>query len=110
MLLPDTLTTIGENAFFDCKSLVTVTLGSSLKKINLYAFYGCESLKRIDLPATVTHIGTWAFHNCFDMHTITFGGTVAEITAAVGGRYLGDHIPSGIDCSDGDFRLPSRPF
>ena len=106
----DTLTTIGENAFFDCKSLVTVTLGSSLKTISMHAFYQSKQLEKITIPAGVTSIGVWAFHNCFELGHIKYEGTVAELSAAVKTNYLGDYIPNYVTCSDGSFKLPPRPF
>ncbi len=60
------LTGIGSSAFSGCDSLTTVTFGdnSQLTSIGSYAFYNCDSLTEIVIPKGVTSIGSWAFANC----------------------------------------------
>ena len=79
--IPDTVTTIGKNAFYSRQTdLVTVNIGenSQLTTIGNNAFSGCRSLKSIWLPDTVTSIGDSAFNNCGSLNTITIasGNTV----------------------------------
>ena len=79
--IPDTVTTIGKNAFYSRQSdLTTVNIGenSELKTIGNNAFSGCRALKSIWLPASVTSIGDSAFNNCGSLNTITVssGNTV----------------------------------
>ncbi len=52
---------IGDNAFYNKKSMVSIDLPSSLLKIENAAFYRCYSLKEIEIPASVTDIGEGAF-------------------------------------------------
>lgn len=47
--IPDSVVTIGENAFYHCTNLTSVTLGNGLKTIGDYAFYDCTALKSIDI-------------------------------------------------------------
>ena len=79
--IPDTVTTIGKNAFYSRQSdLITVNIGenSKLEIIGNNAFSGCRSLKSIWLPADVVSIGDSAFNNCGSLNTITVasGNTV----------------------------------
>ena len=62
--LPNTLITIGVNAFTDCSSLSSVTIPNSVITIGDYAFYGCASLTSINIPNGVTSLGDPAFADC----------------------------------------------
>lgn len=42
--IPDTVTEVGENSFYNCRSLNSVMLGSGVQRIHQGAFYGCNSL------------------------------------------------------------------
>ena len=74
IILPSTLTTIGQYAFYDCTSLQTVTFekGSRLKTIEESAFEDCTALTSIEIPASVEMIGQYAFNDCTSLHTVTF--------------------------------------
>lgn len=78
--IPDTVTTIERNAFYNRDELVTVNIGanSKLQTIGNNAFSGNHSLKSIYIPASVTMIGDSAFNNCGGLDTITvaMGNTV----------------------------------
>lgn len=55
---------IGDNAFFKCRTLSSITLLDSVTNIGDYAFSNCESLRSISLPDSVTCIGTNPFASC----------------------------------------------
>lgn len=63
------LKTIGDSAFYGCKSLATVNFQSDsiLESIGDSAFYDCSALKSITIPDSVTNLGTFAFYNCSAM-------------------------------------------
>ena len=77
VIIPDTVTTIGKNAFYSRGSdLTTFNIGenSNLTTIGNNAFSGCRALKSIWLPATLLSIGDSAFNNCGSLDTITVAG------------------------------------
>ena len=55
---------IPENAFVNCKSLVTINLPNEITSIGDYAFKGCTSLVNMVLPTSLTNLGMNAFQNC----------------------------------------------
>ena len=61
--IPETVKSIGGNAFYNCKNLTTITLPSSLQTIGGFAFYGCNWTGDVVLPSTVTLIGNAVFGN-----------------------------------------------
>ena len=68
--IPNSVTNIGERAFYGCSSLTSVTIGSSVTTIGSLAFYGCSGLKSIEIPNSVTTIGGSAFYGCTDLTSI----------------------------------------
>lgn len=79
VVLPQSVTQIGEGAFSGCEKLKTVILPSKLKKIEAHTFYRCKSLERIDLPRSITSIGQSAFSNCESLLNIKIPGKVKKI-------------------------------
>ena len=58
------VTAIGDNAFYSCDSLTSITVPNNVTTIGEWAFYGCSSLTSITVPNNVTTIGEWAFYGC----------------------------------------------
>lgn len=61
--IPNTVTTIGQKAFYNCYSLERVTLSNSLKRIEPHTFGNCTSLEMIEIPPSVDVISNGAFSN-----------------------------------------------
>ena len=68
--IPDTVTTIGENAFKLCTSLENVKMYNSIDEINGRAFAGCTSLKSVSLPDSITGMGTEIFSGCTSLSSV----------------------------------------
>ena len=65
--IPDGVTSIGANAFSDCKNLTGVTIPNSVTSIGASAFYACKSLTGMTIPNSVTSIGDYAFSACSNL-------------------------------------------
>ena len=76
--IPNSVTFIGFSAFNSCTSLKSITLPSSLSTIQSYAFYNCENLKTIRIPVSVTSIGNYAFDVCPSLMTVTYPGSKTQ--------------------------------
>ena len=60
-IVPNSIISIGERAFCNCKSMTSITLPQSVKNIGYKAFHNCSSLKTITIPNSVIAIGEGAF-------------------------------------------------
>lgn len=63
-IIPDSVTNIGDGAFYKCEYLKSINIPDSVTNIGDYAFVGCESLTSINIPNSVTNIGRSAFYFC----------------------------------------------
>ncbi len=71
LVLPDSVTSIGEYAFYNCSSFTSITIPDSVTSIGSYAFEYCSSLTSIEIPDSVTSIGSSAFRGCTKLESIT---------------------------------------
>ncbi len=62
--IPNSVVSIGSRAFYKCKSLEEVVFSDNMDSIGDYAFYGCTSLEKIQIPASVKSVGYAAFCDC----------------------------------------------
>lgn len=79
VIVPDTVTTIGEGAFESCKNLESIVLSKRLQEIYRGAFHNCSKLKSIVLPNTMRKIGISAFEGCHSLSSVTLGTGLREI-------------------------------
>ena len=79
VVIPESVTKIGESAFSDCSSLTSVTIPEGVTEIGERAFYGCSSLTSVTIPEGVTRIGDWAFKGCSSLTSVTIPESVTRI-------------------------------
>ena len=77
--IPDSVTSIGWDAFCYCSSLTSVTIPDSVTSIGGYAFYSCSSLASVTIPDSVTSIRNYAFQGCSRLTSVTIGNSVTSI-------------------------------
>ena len=77
--IPNSVTSIGSNAFANCTGLTDITLSNSLTGIGYCTFIGCSSLTSIVIPESVTSIGEGAFRSCSALADITIPSSVTTI-------------------------------
>ena len=77
--IPNSVTSIGDDAFPGCYSLTRVEIGNSVTSIGNEAFYNCSSLTSIEIPNSVTSIGERAFAWCSSLTSIVIGNSVTSI-------------------------------
>ena len=76
-IIPNTVNTIGENAFYRCDSLRSIIIPNGVKSIESSAFDWCENLTTISIPNSVIKIGDYAFGGC-KSDSITIPGSVID--------------------------------
>ena len=77
--IPEIVTTIGGSAFRNCISLTSVTIPDSVTTIEEFTFYSCHSLTSVTIPDSVTTIGRQVFWDCRRLTSVTIGDSVTTI-------------------------------
>lgn len=79
IIIPETVVSLGERVFEDCRNLTSIEIPEGVTSINAGAFFGCESLTSIIIPDTVSSIGDDVFHDCESLTTVTIPNGVSHI-------------------------------
>ena len=79
IILPNTITCIGDSAFCYCGNLKNINIPESVTSIDRMAFFHCGSLTSITLPNNLTSIGNHTFAYCFGLTSIIVHNSVTEI-------------------------------
>ncbi len=79
IIIPNSVTTIGNSAFSGCIGLTSITIPDSVTNIGTSAFSGCTGLTSITIPDSVTMIGNSAFSGCIGLTSITIPDSVTTI-------------------------------
>ena len=73
--LPESLGSIGMDAFRRCSSLASIELPEGLTQISQYAFDQCYGLAEVGFPSSLTSIGSYAFRNCDALKSVDIVGS-----------------------------------
>ena len=79
VIIPNSVISIGANAFFGCNRLRNITISENVISIGSYAFSECSSLEVIIIPESVTSIGVNAFAGCSSLSTISLSKNINSI-------------------------------
>ena len=79
IVIPSSVTSIGKGAFSYCDSLLEIVIPSSVTSIGDSAFYGCYSLSEIVIPSSVTSIADGAFSSCDSLSEIVIPSSVTSV-------------------------------
>lgn len=79
VVVPSTVSTIGNSAFEGCSSLESITLQEGIKTLEYGAFNGCTKLKSIVFPSTISSFGDTVCENCTALTTVTFTDGITAI-------------------------------
>jgi hypothetical protein len=77
--IPNSVTSIGERAFYGCRGLTSIEIPNSVTSIGEAAFNCCSGLTSIEIPNSVTSIGEYAFAECTGLTSVTIGNSVTSI-------------------------------
>ncbi len=81
VIIPEGITTIGEEAFYNCQSLETVTLPSTLESTGTAIFRFCQNLKTVEFSGTDSTpvLGEYLFYACNSLESVNIPSDVTSI-------------------------------
>ena len=85
-------TTIGDSAFYDCRSLTNINIPDGVTTIGGSAFYNCYSLANVNIPDSVTTIGDSAFSGCSCLTDIVIKGNPDLANVNAFSNIYGDYL------------------
>lgn len=74
--LPDGITSLGSSFFYDCKQLESVVIPESVTTLSTNCFYRCSSLTSVDLPDGIEELGYKCFYGCESLESIALPGSL----------------------------------
>jgi hypothetical protein len=77
--ISDSVTSIGNSAFAECRAITNIVIPSGVTSISDYTFQYCQSLSSVTLPSGVTSIGNNAFDGCSSLTSFTIPDNVTSI-------------------------------
>ena len=101
------VTSIGDDAFWLCHSLTSVTIPGSVTAIGDFAFSDCTSLTSVTIPTSVTSIGVNAFWNCTSLTSLTYNA--ANCTRGID-NFSGNTNLTTLTIGDSVRIIPDRAF
>ena len=83
LTIPDSVTNIGSNSFYNCTNLLSLTIPVGITRIGAYSFYGCGSVTNVTVSESVAAIDDYAFYNCNRLARMTFRGNAPTVGPSV---------------------------
>ena len=77
--IPGSITSIPDNCFWFCRSLTSIAIPNSVTSIGPYAFSHCSGLTSVDIPNSVTSIGGDSFYGCTSLTSVTIPNSITTI-------------------------------
>ncbi len=81
-IIPECITEIGNKAFINCQSLISINIPNSVYIIGEFAFVNCVNLRKVIISDNVTEIGIGAFYNCKHLSKINIPNNIKCIKSS----------------------------
>ena len=78
-IVPNTITSIGDFAFYGCNDLKSLTIPNSVLSIGEFVFNRCKNMTTVIIPNSVVSIGIGSFSSCNELKSLTIGSSVSSI-------------------------------
>ena len=102
-MIPNSVTSIGNSAFYGCSGLTSVMIPDSVTSIGVSAFSRCDSLASVIIGNSVTIIGSFAFGFCRSLRNISYEDTIARWNDITKDENWNASVPATVvHCTDGD--------
>lgn len=105
--IPDSVTTLGNNAFRFCTSLVNIVFNNTLMSIGAGCFYSASSLSTVVIPNSVVSFGSEAFQDCTNLTNVTLSLNITKIN---NNTFSGCTSLSSIELHDGITEIATSAF
>ena len=105
--IPNSVTSIGDYAFYGCSGLTSVAIPNSVTSIGQKAFFNCTGLTSVTIPNSVTSIGRQAFQYCTGLTSVTIGNGVTLLDYAV---FDSCTVLTSVTIGNGVTRIGQQPF
>ena len=79
--IPNSITNIGDNAFYNCTSLKSITIPNSVRSIGSRSFAVCNSLETVDIRGNISRISEYTFAKCKMLKSVKLPNSITEIEA-----------------------------
>ena len=95
--IPSTVNKISNYAFYDCTWLTSVNIPEGVTSINYCSFSMCSTLSSINIPSSVTWIAQGAFNYCYNLNNITCKAPEPPVCAAESAFYTGTYTSATLN-------------